>query len=55
MVLWLSEPATLHILLFVGLFYLPKLQRELSYVHDTVDGRNPAPVEVGSLSHYFKA
>ena len=28
---------------------------EVKIVENTVDGRNPAPVEVGSLSNYLRA
>ena len=31
-----------------------KVHQPSLYRVDTADGRNPAPVEVGSLSHYLK-
>ena len=33
--------------------HLHRMINQLKIADDTVDGRNPAPVEVGSFSHYF--
>ena len=37
-----------------GEFLKSTLTRKYKGINNTVDGRNPAPVEVGSLSHYLQ-